>query len=79
MPVTTIDDYQIEFSAEPLDGSSQWAAYVEITTPSANPMHLDTVYPKQRVAADASLADEAAALAAAEKAGTHVLEQLRGK
>jgi hypothetical protein len=77
MPINTIDDYDIEFTAEPLEGSAQWAAYVEITTPSTNPMHLDTVYPKQRVAADASFADEAQALAAAEAAGPQILERLR--
>ena len=77
MPVTVIDDYQIEFSAEPLEGSPSWGAYVEIVAPSSNPMHMNTVFPKQRVAADAAFADEAAAQAAAEKAGLQILAQLR--
>jgi hypothetical protein len=77
MPVTIIDDYQIEFMAEPLEGSSAWGAYVEIVAPSTNPMHMNTIFPKQRVAADASFADAAAAEAEAEQAGLRILARLR--
>lgn len=77
MPVNTIDQYEMEFTAEALAGSQDWGAYVEILTASDNPMRMDTVFPKQRVSADVAFATEAEALAEAEKAGLKMIEQLR--
>jgi hypothetical protein len=77
MPTKTVDDYEIEFTAEPLEGTSLWGAYVAIYMPSANPMHMNNIYPRQRVAADAILSACAAAEAEAEKCAMQILDQLR--
>jgi hypothetical protein len=77
MPTKIVDDYEIEFTGEALEGSEQWGAYVAIFMPSANPMHMTNIYPKQRVAADLALPSEAAAEAQAEQAGVEILQQLR--
>jgi hypothetical protein len=77
MPTRSVDDYEIEFTAEPLEGTSLWGAYVAIYMPSDNPMHMTNVYPRQRVAAHVALTSEAAAEASAEESGVKILAQLR--
>jgi len=77
VPVKSIDRYEMEFMAEPLHGSGDWGAYVEILTESDNPMRMDSVFPKQRVSADIAFPTEAGALAEAEKAGIRIVAQLR--
>jgi enhancing lycopene biosynthesis protein 2 len=77
MPTKYIDSYEIEFSAEPLEGCSQWGAYIAVFAPSSNPMHRINVLHKQRVAAEQQLADEAAAHAAAEAAAPEIVEQIK--
>jgi hypothetical protein len=77
MATKLIDEYEIEFTGEALEGTSQWGAYVAIFMPSDNPMHMNNIYPKQRVAADITLPSEAEAEAEAEKAAMKILEQLR--
>ncbi len=77
MPIKTVDGYQIEFTAELLPGTDNWGAYVAIFAPSANPMHLDEVYPRQRVMADAPCVSEAEACAQAEQAADAILAHLR--
>jgi hypothetical protein len=77
MPTRSVDDYEIDFTAEPLEGTSLWGAYVAIFMPSDNPMHMNNIYPKQRVASDATLPSCAAAEAEAEKCAVKILEQLR--
>lgn len=79
MPAKWIDGYEIEYTAEPLEGCRLWGAYVAIFMPSANPMHMTNVYPRQRVAADLALSSEAAAEAQAEKAGADILQHLRSR
>jgi hypothetical protein len=79
MPTKSVDDYEIEFTAEPLEGTSLWGAYVAIFMPSDNPMHMNNIYPKQRVAADVTLPSESAAEAEAEKSAMRILEQLRSQ
>ena len=79
MPIKCIDDYEIDYTAEPLEGCSDWGAYVAIFTPSDNPMHMNNIYPKRRVAADRVLASEAIAEQEAEKAAMAILDQLRAK
>jgi hypothetical protein len=77
MPTKTVDGYQIDFTAEALPGTDQWGAFVAIFAPSDNPMHMDEVYPKQRVVADVPCASEAEAQAQAEQAAAALLDQLR--
>jgi hypothetical protein len=77
VPTKLIDDYEVEFTAEPLEGCDQWGAYVTIYAPSDNPMHMNNVYPKQRVSADAALPSQAAAEAEAASAALKILEQIR--
>ena len=78
MPTKYIDNYEIEFSAEPLEGSNQWAAYVAVYGPSANPMHRNNIMHKHRVAAEQQLPDEGSALAAAEAAVQDTVASLKG-
>ncbi|NYE63414.1 hypothetical protein FHW58_004644 [Duganella sp. 1224] len=77
MPSKTVDGYQIEFSAEPLPGTDSWGAYVTIYAPSTNPLHLDEVYPRQRVMADVPCDTASAAQRQAEQAADTILAQLR--
>lgn len=77
MPIKTIDGYEVDYTAEPLEGCGEWGAYVAIFTPSDNPMHMNNICPKRRVAADITLASEAQAEQEAEKAALAILDQLR--
>lgn len=77
MPSKTIDGYEIEFTGEALEGTSQWGAYVSIFAPSSNPMHMFNVCPKRRVSADLVLGSQQAAEAEAERAALKILEELR--
>lgn len=79
MPTKSVDEYQIDYTAEPLEGCGEWAAYVAITAPSDNPMHMNHIYPKRRVSADLTLATEQAAEEEAEKAAMAALDELRPK
>jgi mevalonate pyrophosphate decarboxylase len=69
--------YIVEFTAESLEGSDQWGAFVSISVPSDNPMHLTNVVPKRRVSADMVLLDQHAAEAEAESAAMAILDELR--
>lgn len=77
MPIKTIDGYEIDYTGEPLEGCDDWGAYVAVFAPSDNPMHMNNLVPKKRVAADVSLTSEAMAEQAAEKAAMEILRQLR--
>jgi hypothetical protein len=77
MPTKNIDDFLVEYTGELLEGSEHWGAYVAITAPSENPMHMTTIYPKKRVSVELSLADQAAAEAEAERAASVILQELR--
>jgi hypothetical protein len=77
MPVKEIDHFVVEFTGEVLEGSDQWGAYVSISKPSDNPMHMNIVYPKHRVSADLHLRDQQAAEAEAERAATAILDDMR--
>ena len=79
MPTKNIDSYLIEFTGELLEGSEQWGAYVSISAPSDNPMHMTNVYPKQRVSADLVLSDQHAAEAEAERAASIIFNEIRPK
>lgn len=77
MPIKNIDNYEVEFTGELLEGSEQWGAYVSIYAPSNNPMHMTNIYPKRRVSADLTLSDQQAAEAEAERAASTILKELR--
>jgi hypothetical protein len=77
MPAKNIDDYEVEYTGELLEGTEQWGAYVSISAPSDNPMHLNNIVPKRRVSAELTLSDQQAAEAEAERAAAIMLEELR--
>ena len=77
MPIKCIDDYELDYTAEALEGTGEWGAFVAISAPSDNPMHMQHLCPKRRVAADLTLTSEQAAEQEAEKHGMALLEQLR--
>lgn len=77
MPTKNVDDFEVEFTGELLEGTGQWGAFVSIFAPSDNPMHLNNIYPKRRVAADLALPDQTAAEAEAERAAAVILADLR--
>ena len=79
MPVKNIDDYVVEFVGELLEGSGQWGAFVAISAPSHNPMHMTVVYAKHRVAPELTFADQHLAEVEAERAGSAMLDELRAK
>ncbi|HEY6772633.1 MAG TPA: hypothetical protein VN019_06835 [Oxalicibacterium sp.] len=49
MPYETIGDHEIEYEAEQIGGTEQWAAYLTIYGPSTNPMHRNNIFPRQHV------------------------------
>jgi hypothetical protein len=77
MPAKNIDDYEVEYTGELLEGTEQWGAYVSISAPSDNPMHLNNIVPKRRVSAELTLSDQQAAEAEAERAAAVILQELR--
>ena len=77
MPAKNIDDYEVEYTGELLEGTEQWGAYVSISAPSDNPMHLNTIVSKRRVSAELTLSDQQAAEAEAERAAAIILNELR--
>lgn len=79
MPTKNIDDFEVEFTGEQLSGTEQWGAYVSISMPSDNPMHLNTIYRKRRVSVDLVLLDQHAAEVEAERVASIMLTELRAK
>lgn len=79
MPIKTVDQYQVEYMAEALEGCDQWGAFVAISAPSATPMHMNVIQERQRVAADQVFGSAAEAEAAAEQAALALLEQVRNR
>ena len=76
MTIENIDSYVVEFTGELLEGSGQWGAYVSISAPSDNPMHMANIYPKRRVALDLVLNDQHAAEAEAHSAASVILKEI---
>jgi hypothetical protein len=76
MPSKNIDSHEVEFTGEMLEGTEQWGAYVSISVPSTNPMHMNNVYPKRRVSPDLTFSDQHAAEAEAERAAVTILKEL---
>lgn len=77
MPTRNVDGYEVEFTGEALEGTGQWGAYVLISAPSANPMHMTVLHPKSRVSADLVLLDQHAAEVEAERVAMVLLAELR--
>lgn len=77
MPVKYMDHYEVDYTAQQLEGCDSWGAYVAIFTPSANPMHRNNIFPKQRVLADHAFATEAQAESEAEQAAEAIVGHLR--
>jgi hypothetical protein len=65
MRIEQISEYEIECGGVPLPGSDRWAAYLTIHGPSANPMHMATIFSHQRVRADTDFPTQAEAEEAA--------------
>jgi hypothetical protein len=78
MSTKFIDAYEVEFSAEPLEGTDLWGAYVAVYAPSSNPMHRNNLVRKHRVAAVQQFTDKGAAHAAAETAAEELVASLQG-
>jgi hypothetical protein len=67
MPNLQINDYEIEYSGEFIEESKTWGAYLALFLPSSNPMHMNNIFPRQRVSADLTFPDESTAEDAAHK------------
>jgi len=67
MVTMQIDGYEVEYSGEMLESSSEWGAYVALFLPSSNPMHMNNIFPKQRVSVNLTFPDEISAEQAAYK------------
>jgi hypothetical protein len=76
MRTETIGEYEIECSGVRLPGSDEWAAHLVIHGPSSNPMHLNEVFPEQRVCGDAVFPDAVTAEAEARKVAILMVEKV---
>lgn len=56
-----INNYEMEYSGEIIEGTKEWAAYLALFLPSPNPMHMNNIFPRQRVAVDSTFPDESSA------------------
>ncbi|HEX2603516.1 MAG TPA: hypothetical protein VHL60_02495 [Oxalicibacterium sp.] len=52
MPYATIAEHEVEYEGVAIAGTPQWAAYLTIYGSSANPMHRNSLFPRQHVAVD---------------------------
>lgn len=77
MPTKYIDDYEIEFSAAPLEGCALWGAYVAVYAPSTTPMHRIKIRQKRRVAVTQRFVDAASACAAAEAEAPNIVASIK--
>ena len=70
MSQTEIAGHEVEYEAEQVAGTEQWAAYLTIYGTSTNPMHRNSIFPRQHVCVEQTFMTqeeaEAGALAAAE-------------
>jgi len=74
MPYARIAEHEIEYEGIPVAGTQQWAAYLAIYAPSTNPMHRNSVFPRQHVAAEEVFLTKEAAEEGALKAAKALLE-----
>ena len=73
MPTQRSGKYEIEYEASALPDNTGWAAYVAVFSESDNPAHRNSIMPRKRVAVEETFADEASALAAAQRIGQSML------
>ncbi len=74
MTVENVGEYEIEYLGQALPDGHGWGAYVSISGPSSNPMHLNNIFPMQHVSMDIVFESEAAAEAEARKVALAMLE-----
>ncbi len=75
VPIKYVDFYEVNYTAERLQGCKLWGAYVAIYAPSSNPMHRLNLLRKRRVSADHPFATAADAVAQAREAAVKLVEQ----
>jgi hypothetical protein len=74
MATEQIGDYEIEYSGVHVPESNGWAAWVQISGPSPNPMHRQAVFPSQQVAVETSFATQQEAEQAARQIALDMVE-----
>ena len=74
MPVEIIGEYEVEYSAVQLADKTGWAAHVAIYGHSTNPMHMNSVFPDQRVLVETVFPSKEEAEAEARKVALDMLE-----
>lgn len=74
MALEQIGEYEIEYSGMQLPDSEEWAAYLTIYGPSSNPMHMNNIFPNQRVSIETAFPTEAEAEAEARKVALSMLQ-----
>jgi hypothetical protein len=52
MPYATIAEHEVEYEGVAIASTQQWAAYLTIYGSSTNPMHRNSLFPRQHVAVD---------------------------
>lgn len=75
MPTEQSGKYEIDYEASALPDNAGWAAYVAVFSQSENPAHRNSIVPRKRVAVEEMFADEASALAAAQRIGQAMLHE----
>lgn len=74
MPYETIGDHEIEYEAVQIGGTEQWAAYLTIYGTSTNPMHRNSVFPRQHVCVEEVFMTQEEAEAGALRAAESLLK-----
>jgi len=74
MSNSQINGYEIECSGELLDASGTWAAYLALFLPSSNQMHMNNIFPRQRVLVGFSYPNKIAAEDAAYKVALEIID-----
>jgi hypothetical protein len=75
MTTEQIGDYEIEYSGVQVPDSEDWAAYLTVYGPSSNPMHMNAIFPHQRVSIDSLFPTEQAAEAEARKVAMSMIHE----
>ena len=74
MPSELIDKYEIEYQGVRLPDREGWGAYVAVYGPSHNPMHLNSIFPKQHVSIETVFPTEQLAEAEAYRVALDLLQ-----
>ncbi len=73
MPTLTIDEYELEYEGVHLPEKEAWGAYVTVFGPSHNPMHRNSIFPRQHVSVESVFPTEQAAEAEAHRVALELL------